>query len=187
MSDVAARRIAPVVRVGSDRGAVRDHDDLRRVDVEPRHQELSPGLGHDHDRAGGLGNRLENRALVCRRGPQDGVGDHDRRCFDRGEDVDDRIAVPARVEAVLVLDDHDIGPLQRSQRLGGGRRAAVREGCHHPSVLSAARIADPDDLDVVVATASEPFAQGGGERRDAAGRRGERRDDRVGAALAQGR
>ncbi len=116
-----------------------------------------------------------------RRRAQHGVGDDDRRRLDRIEEVDDRVTVRAGVEAVLVLDDHDIGSRQRVHALARWSRVAIGERCHDARIASAARVADPDDGDVV-ATACEPVAQRGGEGRDAARRRRERRDDRIGPA-----
>ena len=55
----------------------------------------------------------EHRALVRRRVAQDGVGDHDGRDPEAGEDVEHLIAVGPAEEAVLVLDDGHVELVQQ--------------------------------------------------------------------------
>ena len=168
--------------VAGDRGAVRDHDDLRRVDVEAATTRrwrpasvitttasAAPATASRTSRWCGVGERRTVWATTI-------VG-----ASIASNDVDDRVAVLAGVEAVLVLDDHDIGPRQRcpsppARASSSCPRASPRR-VHHRRVCRRRR---PGRRSTSSPPRDEPVAQRGREGGDAAGRRRERRDDRVG-------
>jgi hypothetical protein len=98
-------------------GYHRDLGRVRAVDVkQPR-----PGRPrHRDDRAGGVDDVLEDRALPRGRLREDGVQHHDARHPQRVEQRHEVLAVEAAVDAVLVLDNRDIEAVQHLER---GRRA----------------------------------------------------------------
>ena len=129
-------------RRGRDGGAVRDHGDLAVIDGVALAQPVAPGLGHDHHRVGGVGGRLEDRSLVGGRRSQDRVGHEDRRSHEAFEEADHGVSVRAVVDAVLVLDDHDVGVAQRARGVGAVRVDAVVAQAHDLD-RGAARLAGP--------------------------------------------
>jgi hypothetical protein len=112
------------------RGAVRYHEGLPRtgaVDV----QQPRPGRPRHHDdRAGGVDDVDENRALSGRGLRQDGMQYHDARNAQRVQQRNEVLPVGPAVDAVLVLHDRDI---EAVNHLDGGCRAlagAVHEVMH---------------------------------------------------------
>ena len=90
---------------------------------------------------------------------------------------DDRVAVDAAVDAVLVLDDHDVGVVQDLHRLHGGSSLVVVDVGRDDRRGDVARSTpDPHDADIGAAL-PQPVAQRGGERGDATGRRRETGQD----------
>ncbi len=154
-----------------------DHDHLRLVDVEPGRQPRARRFGHHHDDVGTGADLFEHPALIGSRGAHHGVGDDDDRTVDAVQQLDDRFAVRSRVDAVLVLHDDDIGPVQDLERAVG---AVVGERRQHERILEVRRWAAPDHVDGDV-VADECSGQRCGERGDSARGRGERRQDPEGS------
>ena len=111
-----------------------DHENLRSVDVEPRGEPCARRVGHHHDDLGSGADPLEDAALVGRRSTDHGVGNDDDRNIDAVQETQHRLAVRSGVDAVLVLDDHDVGSVQDVERI---ERTAVRERRQHERVLEA--------------------------------------------------
>src|SRR4029079_9341728 len=92
--------------------AVRDDGDLRQVDGVPGREPFARGHRHRDDGIGLRYHRLEDLTLVCRRVGQHGVQDDDARHPDLVQQVQDLAAVGSAVDAVLVLHDGDVAPVQ---------------------------------------------------------------------------
>ena len=153
-------------------------DDLGGVDVEARDQPAPGGLGHDHDRVGGVADR-SSTARWCGVGvADDGVGDHDgrhrrgrraprarrrrrgrRRCRTRAGRWPRRCGSARRP--------------RRASRVAACRRRARPRRADPPCRASAADAHDVDRRPV----GDEPGGQGRGERGDAARGGRERRQD----------
>ena len=91
------------------RHAVGDDLDLRGVDAIRPGQHARRGARHDHRRGGRVDERAEDRPLVGGRLAQDRVQRGDRRGVEGVDEIEDRGAVDAAPDAVLVLDRHDVG------------------------------------------------------------------------------
>ena len=94
-----------------------------------------PGRRRHHDHLiRGRRDLLEDRTLVWRRVFENGVGDHDGRNAQPGDDVDDIVAVDAAVDAVLVLDDRDVMLVQHVRACRDRRCRTVGELPDDPGV-----------------------------------------------------
>jgi hypothetical protein len=98
---------------GGSGGAVGDHDHLVGVDAEPGEQPLAGGLGHDDDGVGERARLFEHRSLAGGRRADDRV------CASRttgtticAHEGEHGVAVGPVVDAVLVLDDDDVGGVE---------------------------------------------------------------------------
>jgi hypothetical protein len=101
---------------------VRDRGDFSAIDVEAEAQALTGRLGHDDHLIRHRRDRLEHRTLVRGRVFEDRVRDHDRRDTQAADDVHDFVSVDTAVDAVLMLDDRDVGAVQQLGALGHGHR-----------------------------------------------------------------
>ena len=70
------------------------------------------GLRHDHDPVGQICSIVEHGPLMRRRVCQNGVGDQDGGNLESAQDLEHLVSIGTPVEAVLVLDDCDIGLVQ---------------------------------------------------------------------------
>ena len=86
--------------------------DLRHVDGVPGREPFARGHRHRDDGIGLRYHRLEDLTLVCRRVGQHGVQDDDAWHPDLVQQVQDLAAVGSAVDAVLVLHDGDVAPVQ---------------------------------------------------------------------------
>ena len=83
-----------------------------RVNVEFLAQADAGCLRHDHDLVRQRDSIVEHGPLVRRRVCQNGVGDQDGGDLESAQDLEHLVSVGTPVEAVLVLDDSDIGLIQ---------------------------------------------------------------------------
>jgi hypothetical protein len=130
------QQVRPVVAVARRAGvagrAVRDDRDLGGVHPVAADQALTGGVGHGDHRVGGGHDPFEHRSLQGVRRAQHGVQHDDDRYLQRPQQRQDLGASVARVDAVLVLHDRDVEPVER---VGRGGPAAGRVGAprvHHP-------------------------------------------------------
>ncbi len=104
-------------------------------------QAVAPAGGHDHDGVGGGADARVRTARCWEVGClQHGVGHHHRRHLDGVHQSQDLVAVCARVDAVLVLDDGDVGAVEHldaAARTGLADRSsdARTSGSSRPAML----------------------------------------------------
>ena len=91
---------------------MRDRGDFAAVDVEAETQPFAGRLGHHDHLIRHRRDRLEHRTLVRGWVFEDRVSDHDGRDAQPVDDVHDLVTVDAAVQAVLMLDDRDVAPVQ---------------------------------------------------------------------------
>ena len=91
-----------------------------RVNVESLAQAEAGGLRHNHDPVRQRGSIVEHGPLMRRRVCQNCVGDHDGGDLESTQDLEHLVSVGTPVEAVLVLDDRDIGLIE-CRRAGDDR------------------------------------------------------------------
>ena len=89
-----------------------DGGHLVRVNVEPLAQAEAGGLGHNHDPIRHRGSIVKHGPLMRSRVCKNGVGDQDGGDLDSAQDLEHLVSVSTSVEAVLVLDDSDVGLVQ---------------------------------------------------------------------------
>ena len=107
---------------------------LRRSTSKPRHRRCArPPRHHDH-LIRPRRDRLEHRTLVRRRVFEDRVSDHDRRDPQPVDDIHHLVSVGTAVDAVLVLDDGDVAPVQQLGACRHRRRRAVDQLADDPGI-----------------------------------------------------
>ena len=96
-----------------DGRAVRDRGDFPGIDVEAQTQALTGRARHDNHLSRHRRDLLEHRTLMRGGVFEDRVGDHDRRDAQPADDVDHFVSVDAAVDAVFVLHDRNVAPVQQ--------------------------------------------------------------------------
>src|SRR5246127_4631926 len=99
--------------VRRDRRAMRDRGDFAAVYAEATAQPLAGRLGHHNHLIGQRRDRLKHRTLMWRRVFEDCVRDHDRWHTQTADDVDYFVSVDTAIDAVLMLDDGEVAPVQQ--------------------------------------------------------------------------
>ena len=89
-----------------------DGGHLMRVNVEPLAQAEAGGFRHNHDAVRQRSSIVKNGPLMRSRVCKNGVGDQDGGYVESAQDLEHLVSVSTAVEAVLVLDDSDIGLVQ---------------------------------------------------------------------------
>ena len=154
-------------------GAVGDDGDLGGIHRVPDEQPISGGIGHRDHRGGRCHDLLQQRLLRGGRIAEDGVQHHDAGNREPAQQRRDLVAVSARIDAVLVLNDRHVIGVEGGRRLPPAGRGTRLPGVHDAGSGTLVVTGDRDAHGAVRrAVTVEVRGQGGVERRQpAAGRR----------------